>query len=289
MRQEPSQDALGDLHPEVVFIHDEERRIVSVSPSVRQVLGYGEEAFEALRTYELIHPDDLDAAARTAAALRAEPGASYRSVLRIRHADGHYLWCEVVGRNAFHEDVRGVVNTLRDVSDQRALRERLQHQALHDELTGLPNRRYFLEVLEGELLRTRGKGLGLLVVDPDRFKDLNERIGHAAGDELLRQCADEIARAIRSGDRLARLGGDEFAVMLTRLRDDDSLLVAAERVRGAAGWTYPLDTGAGDVTLSIGAARARVGDTSEDLLRAAEEALHGAKSNGGDRVMRSWR
>jgi len=289
MRQPPSYDALRYLDQEVVWVHDAERRIVFVSPSVRKVLGYSEAAFRALRTPELVHPEDVAGAGLVAIALRAEPGASYRSVLRVRHAEGHYLWCEIVGHNALHEELGGVVNTLRDVSDQRGLQERLEYQARHDELTGLPNRRYFLELLEGELARTRGKGLGVLLLDVDGFKQVNDQLGHPAGDELLRRCAGEISDTLRSGDWVARLGGDEFAVIVVRLRDDDALAVAAERIRVRAGRPYPLEAGVGAVTLSIGAVRARTGDAPADLLQAADQALYGAKSAGGDCVRRAPR
>ncbi|MDJ0788482.1 MAG: sensor domain-containing diguanylate cyclase [Myxococcota bacterium] len=278
-------DALEHLVDEVVFIHSEDRRIVFVSPSVRNVLGYTQEAFRALRTVDLIHPDDLPEAVRTAVELRETEGASYRSMLRIRSAEGSYRWCEIVGRNLLHTDVAGVVNTLRDVSDRRAHEDRLRHQALHDELTGLSNRRGFTERLEAELARSRGRHLGLLILDLDGFKAVNDELGHLAGDELLARCARRIDEALRVGDSAARLGGDEFAVLCHRVTSEEALLRAAERVRAAVSGCHALADGSGVIGASIGAALHRPGDPPEALLRRADDALYVAKRAGGEQTV----
>ena len=106
-----------------------------------------------------MHPENLPQALETGVALYDEEGASYCSVVRIRHAHGHFLWCEVVGGSLLHMEVTGIVHTLREFSDRRALEEQLLHQAFHDELTGLPNRRRFLEELEHSVERSQGVGL----------------------------------------------------------------------------------------------------------------------------------
>ncbi|MEZ5135703.1 MAG: PAS domain-containing protein [Acidimicrobiales bacterium] len=122
--------ALGHLIDEVVFIHRADRAIAFVSPSVTEVLGYTPGEFTSMRTPELIHPEDLPMATEQALALRAEPGARYRSILRVRHADGRWLWVEIVGRNLLHEpSVQGIVQTLRDISERRRLEEELEHRA----------------------------------------------------------------------------------------------------------------------------------------------------------------
>lgn len=278
-----AEEALRYLVDEFVFIHGEDRRIVFVSPSVEAVLGYGETQFLRLRTSDLIHPDDLAAATRTSMGLRAKEGASYRGRYRIRHVDGHYLWCEIVGRNLIGTDLDGIVNTVRDIRQQVELEERLQRQALHDELTGLPNRRCLLERLAA--VEKRGEPVGLLSIDLDGFKALNDSLGHVAGDELLKRFARTLAGVLRIQDTAARPGGDEFLVLCPGLTDARALRLLAERVRRAGGGTYTLADGTGSVTVSVGAVLGAAGARTEALLRAADNALYAAKRTGRNRVV----
>ncbi len=284
MRPELGYEALKYLTDEVVFIHGEDRQILFVSPSVEHVLGYSPEEFRLLRTLDLIHPDDASAAFETAVQLRARAGASYRSELRVRRADGSFLWCEVVGRNLLSEEVGGVVNTLRDISERRALEEQLTRQALEDELTGLLNRRAFMAALERAVKESGGVGLGVLILDFDGFKAVNDRLGHPAGDELLRACAHDIAGALRVGDSVARLGGDEFAMLCHRVESPQALVAAGDRIRRAAGGRRELAAGPCDITVSVGATLGALGATPIELVRAADEALYEAKAAGRDRT-----
>lgn len=284
MDPERGYEALRHLVDEVVFIHSEDRQIVFVSPSVENVLGYTQEEFLAFSTIELIHPDDLPALAVVAANLRSEEGGSYRSLARVRQASGDYVWCETVGRNLLHTDLKGVVNTLRDVSAQRSMHERLQHQADHDDLTALANRRLFLCEVEVSLRRAMDHRLGLLFLDLDGFKQLNDQLGHLAGDELLQKCADRLRRVVRAGDLPARLGGDEFAVLCHDVGCDEELLEMADRIRVEIGGEYLLSDGVGSVSVSIGVTRALSDDTPQTLLRAADEAMYQAKELGRNRV-----
>jgi PAS domain S-box-containing protein len=121
MRLDLGYEALRYLIDEVVFMHHADRRVVFVSPSVENVLGYSEEEFTRLVTVDLVHPDDLFAVANTATSLRRQEGSSYRQTLRVRRADGTFVWCEVIGRNLLHTEVAGVINTLR--GPPRARRE----------------------------------------------------------------------------------------------------------------------------------------------------------------------
>ncbi len=282
MRPDLGYEALRYLIDEVVFIHDAQRRIVFVSPSVENVLGYPAEAFAQLTTIDLIHPDDLPDAVRTAVELRGREGATYRSTLRLRKADGRYLWCEIVGRNLLHTEVAGVINTIRDVSEQRALQERLVRQAFVDDLTGLANRRAFAAALEDALKAETEPTLGVLIVDLDGFKDVNDRFGHQAGDERLRGCAEALEAACCDRDLAARLGGDEFAVLCRDVRDAEDLAERAEAIRRAA-------ERAGGATFSIGAALAGGGDGPSQLLRDADRALYDAKREGRNRAVLSER
>jgi len=281
-------EAMRYLIDEVVFIHDADRQIVFVSPSVENVLGYTVEQFERLVTTELLHPDDMRDAFEAAQRVRARPGATYRSILRVRRADGSFVWAETVGRNLLHTDVRGIINTLRDISERRALEEQLFVLAFEDELTRLPNRRAFVHQLEVSLKQCDGAVVGVMIVDLDGFKSINDRLGHDGGDALLAACAAAIQQATRDGDFTARLGGDEFAVLCRDLRDEHDLRDRAEKIRSAA-CPRAGASNTPSVTFSVGASMAMAGDGLTDLLRAADRALYAAKRAGRDSVSLSGR
>lgn len=277
--------ALHHLLDEVVFIHREDRTIAFVSPSVERVLGYTPEQFTALRTPELIHPDDLPAAIELALQLRADPGASYRSTLRLKRADGAWIWVEIVGQNMLEEpEVRGVVQTLRDVSQQRELEEQLLHQSRHDALTGLANRRFFIETLESALGATPALPVCVVYVDLDGFKPVNDDLGHAAGDELLRIVAGRIRDGLRARDLAARFGGDEFVALCYGVGSTEEAERTAARVHDAL--TGPADLGIAtvDIAASVGVALAVPDDSVDHLIARADAALYEAKSAGKGRV-----
>jgi diguanylate cyclase (GGDEF)-like protein/PAS domain S-box-containing protein len=277
--------ALGHMVDEVVFVHREDRSIVFVSPSVQDVLGYTPEQFTSLSTPDLIHPDDLPGAAETAVWLRAEPGRSYRSELRVHHADRGWVWVEIVGRNLLHDpEVEGVVNTLRDVSERRAHHERLQHQAHHDALTGLANRTLVVERLTSHLAGPEAGSAAVLMFDLDGFKQVNDGSGHAAGDHLLQVAAERLRGAVRDHDLPGRLGGDEFVVVCRGMHDDASLLDLAARVHQAVQGPVALGERRLDLRLSLGAARAGAQADAGRLLAMADEALYVAKRDGGSAV-----
>ena len=277
--------AIEHVTHEVVMIHDEERSIVFVSPAVQSVLGYEPDAFLAFHTSELIHPDDLPAAAVQAAEIRAEPGAAYRSVLRVRHAREGWVWVEVVGRNLLHDPaVRGVVSTLRDVTEQRESEDLLRHRADHDPLTGLANRSRLLDHL-GEALRPpRGSTVAVVYLDLDGFKAINDEYGHGVGDEVLQIVGRRLARAVRAVDLPGRLGGDEFLVVCEDVHDDAEALHVAGRIHDAVHGPIRVAERHLDLGVSVGVARPVVGDDGPALVSAADAALYTAKQAGRDRV-----
>ena len=156
--------------------------------------------------------------------------------VRLRGADGAYRHLELVADNRLSDPlIDGILLNMRDVSERLALLEQLRHQAFHDSLTGLPNRALFDERLAARSVRLRRSGgfAAVMFVDLDDFKTVNDGLGHAAGDELLRAIARRLEDTLRTQDTAARLGGDEFAVLLEDLVDEAEALAIAERVRRA--------------------------------------------------------
>ena len=185
----------------------------------------------------------------------------------------------------FAEHAAGAIANARLYEAERAHAQALEHQAFHDPLTGLPNRKLFADRLGQALRRNGHNGLvaGVLFLDLDDFKKINDSMGHASGDQLLCAVADRLRRSLRDADTPARLGGDEFAVLIEDLDDEEHVERAAERVIEAI--SHPFLIGEREVTVraSIGVAGARGGKVeTEELLRNADVAMYIAKARGKD-------
>lgn len=233
-----------------------------------------------------VHPDD-------AARLRAEidahlAGTSPRleSEHRLRHADGSWRWVLVralVLRDGRERPSR-LAGSMTDISARKSAEEDLRRAAMHDELTGLVNRAYFLDSLDRAVARVQrrpDKTIALLFLDLDRFKQINDGLGHLAGDRVLAAIARRLQSCVRPGDVLARLGGDEFAVLLDDLRDSTDATRVAERMQEAL--HAPLRNGLSEVvvTASIGIAFGGAElEGHEELLRDADLAMYRAKASG---------
>ena len=175
---------------------------------------------------------------------------------------------------------------LRAALDERnALAERLRHQAFHDSLTGLPNRALFLEkvqeALDGDA--PDGGGIAVLFIDLDDFKSINDRFGHAAGDELLTSIGNRLRGALRAGDLPARLGGDEFGLLIYNVETEDVARTVAKRILASLNTPFSLVGNGVPVKASVGVSLNLEGDTAQDLLRNADAAMYLAKHRGKDR------
>ncbi|MBA3275728.1 MAG: GGDEF domain-containing protein, partial [Chloroflexia bacterium] len=181
-------------------------------------------------------------------------------------------------------DLRGIVVTSRDITERKALQARLWHQAHHDPLTGLPNRTLLLERLTQALEPPRpgstGAAAPLLFLDFDRFKRVNDRLGHAAGDILLVAAARRLAGCIRPDDFIARFGGDEFAVLLASATDRDAAFMVAERLVAEMALPFDVEGHEVTITVSVGIVVSPEITGRSDLLRAADVAHYRAKATG---------
>lgn len=180
------------------------------------------------------------------------------------------------------EDRAGAVMVLRDVSERRAFQEALTYRALHDELTGLPNRRLFLdridEVLASSVLT--GAHHAVIFVDLDRFKLVNDSFGHLVGDQLLVQMSDRLQRLVDASETMARLAGDEFVILVENVGVERDALDLSERMLAELRQPYLIDGHTVLVTVSIGVAVTSPGDSRDDAMLAADAAAYAAKSAG---------
>jgi diguanylate cyclase (GGDEF)-like protein len=183
--------------------------------------------------------------------------------------------------------VAGLVFTLRDVTAQHKLEEELKHRAFHDALTGLPNRLLFQDrVAQQVALTERNKTIaGVLFIDLDDFKVVNDTKGHSIGDELLIAAAARLSGLVRESDSAARLGGDEFALLVGDAASTAAVEAAAERIVGAFNRPFALSTGLVTTTVTVGVATTRDSTDTDELLRHADLALYAAKASG----KRQWR
>ncbi len=201
---------------------------------------------------------------------------------RIRHKKGHYIWLESLTESILGDDgeILHLQVTSRDVSERQALEEELQRQAHHDSLTGLANRSLFTLRLDA-LVSSGDSDFAVLYLDLDRFKAINDTLGHELGDELLVKLARRLSGEARGGDTVARIGGDEFAVLLAGITNEADAVVAVERIVEAVRAPFDLDGTSRTMTLSIGIVLGRDGHrASGDVLREADLAAYAAKDSG---------
>ncbi|NYD42858.1 PAS domain S-box protein [Nocardioides panaciterrulae] len=210
-----------------------------------------------------------------------------RFELRYRHPDGHERTLEVARNPLMGADPEplGSLVTVADVTEARLVERTLRRQALHDPLTGLPNRYLFLDRLEtaaARHLRTFGRGTAVLYLDLDHFKPVNDGHGHQVGDEVLQEVARRVAGAVRATDTVGRLGGDEFAIICEDTDEGAAVLVAA-KVLGELRRPFSSDGEEHQLGVSIGVALAPPYHV-EELVRRADAAMYRAKQLGGSRV-----
>ena len=268
---------------DVICILDHDLTIVHVTPAVEPIVGLPAPELLGMNWLEVVVDADQNAA-RDLVSL-AQGGRPARGEIKLMAEDGHSRHVDVVVTEVIDEDLTGFVVTCHDVTERFQLEQQLTHEAFHDALTGLANRALFRDRLGHAMARSRGAGgYGVLFVDLDDFKTVNDSLGHAAGDALLREMTTRLRSCLRDGDTAARLGGDEFGILLEDVEDDDHCVRIAQRLLEAL--RVPFDVGDTEVTTgaSIGVALGQEGpSTPEDLMRNADLALYDAKNAGKNR------
>lgn len=275
-----------------VFDWNIDRDRVSVGDELSTRLGEKRGALRGAikRWLDRVHPDDRDRFRTAFDTLVELRRGKVSADMRIAGHDGNYRTFRMRVKPVLGGDgqVNRIVGTLQDVTEDRAARERLLHDAVHDSLTGLPNRQLLLDRLSRALVRARQPGgvkPAVFLIDIDRFMELEERIGHSAADSVLLAISRRIARVMRPLDTVARISGDQFAVILASEQTAGKIAENAEQIRKAL--KAPFNFGDRDLTIS-----ASIGVTiydgnpaeAADVLRDAELAMYYAKRLGGDRI-----
>ncbi len=204
-----------------------------------------------------------------------------------RHSDSKYLMEHIVPVSSKAAGVSGAIGTVADVSELKNAQTELEKLAFYDPLTGLPNRRFLLDLLSFGLAKAKRseQKAAVLMFDMDDFKRVNDLLGHAAGDQLLKQQAQRIRAAVREQDAVSRMGGDEFTIVLSPIEEASEVTTLAKRVLDAVNTPIVIQEHTIEMSASLGVALyPSDGDNPDDLIRNADMALYEAKAEGRNRV-----
>jgi diguanylate cyclase (GGDEF)-like protein/PAS domain S-box-containing protein len=265
---------------------------VFTSPETEHLLGLKRGTLEgpAARWLEVLHPHDRDRFRASLDGVLEQRRGRLVQDFRLRTPDGHYLWFALKARPVVGSDgeVVRLVGTLTDVTEFKTAEERLLHDAVHDNLTGLPNRQLFLDRLEAVLAFTKADTAvrpTVVVIDLDRFKQVNDSVGIAVGDSILLTLARRLGRLLKPQDTLARLAGDQFGLILLSEKEAARIIAFAETLRKALRAPIAFNDREIFLTASIGLALAdSQPHRTEEVLKDAELAMYHAKRVGGDRI-----
>jgi diguanylate cyclase (GGDEF)-like protein/PAS domain S-box-containing protein len=262
-------------------------KLLKVNRALCVMTGYSAEELLGMDIRSLTHPDDVPDT--DASLARASQGSSkrYQTEKRYIRRDGTVLWVSVTASVIIDEEGRPsyALAHVQDITDRKENEAKLTQMALHDTLTGLANRALLMEQLDQSLYRAtrHNRHVAVLFLDLDRFKVINDSLGHDAGDELLVTVAQRITSCLRMSDTAARLGGDEFVVVCEEVGGEAEALIVARRLEEAIGQPCIIKGGETVVTASIGVVMAGAEATAESLLRDADAAMYKAKDAGRGR------
>ena len=294
-----TEEALRDAHerfrsafenaPIGMAIADLDGRIIRANAALGRILGRAVAEICDTNINEYTHPEDRELSKSEMSRLMSSDADGYRLEKRYCHVDGHDVWVSLNMSCVRDEDGRPLyfIGQIEDISEGRALRERLAFAAIHDSLTTLPNRELFMDRVELSLRRSARSGarVAIIFLDLDRFKLVNDSLGHDVGDRVLRAVGDRLSGVMRAGDTLARFGGDEFTVLCDEVADEDAALELAQRLVSAMDVPLALPTGEVYASLSVGIALSETSaDSGAALLRNADVAMYRAKGRGPGNV-----
>jgi diguanylate cyclase (GGDEF)-like protein/PAS domain S-box-containing protein len=259
-----------------------EGKWVQVNQALADLTGYPKHELTGMSFADITHPEDLDDGPE--ALRRLVGGKRHNTEKRYFHADGHVVWISL-NVSAVHDENGGVlylISQMQDITERREAEAKLSHQAMHDALTGLPNRTLFDDriVLAKARLR-RGGSLAVLFLDVDHFKFVNDRLGHDTGDRLLIEVSSRLRSVLRPSDTVSRFGGDEFALLCEGV-DMEAADAIASRIGEAFSDPFVIDDHEVSLSASTGIVLTSDPDFDPDrLISDADIAMYVAKEGGG--------
>jgi len=273
----------------VMVIGKDGQQLSYVSPSIERVMGWSTELATGLTWRQVIHPDHLQRWIDVVTSVAEDPQGRRQIELKGLHKDGTWRWLDASILNRFEDPlIEGIILHFHDVTPRHLAEQELARRSLHDSLTGLPNRVLFVDRLESALNRSQRSGglVALLYCDLDRFKNVNDTIGHSGADLLLCEVARRMEIAIRAGDSLARLHGDEFVVCAEEIDSWEEAQILANRLRRDLSKPFILSGREIYLTTSIGIAISSKDNphSASNLLENADAAMFVAKKGGRDRI-----
>ena len=301
-RQEMSERTyryIVDTSPDLIYMVEPDGRFTFVNDRAYQLLGYTREELIGQHYSILVHEEDLERARYVFNERRVDERASRNVELRLkcRGGNGHdrtfnttlmTISLNAIGMHVPDQEVKkleffGTYGVARDITDRKRAEEVISYQAYHDILTDLPNRILFKDRLGLAVIQAKRKKteLAVMFIDLDRFKLVNDTLGHVKGDELLQQVAVRLKECLRKGDTLARQGGDEFTIVLPELRDRDDARMVADKFLEVLQDPFDLDGHEVHISASIGIAiYPKDGESIDELLRHADIAMYQVKALG---------
>jgi diguanylate cyclase (GGDEF)-like protein/PAS domain S-box-containing protein len=263
-----------------------EGRWLQVNHSLCEIVGYSEAELLERDYQALTHPEDLKNFGSEINNILQGECQTQQLECRFYHKMGHEVWT-IAGVSLLsdsQDEAPNLIFQIQDITERKRAEQQLLHEAYHDALTGLPNRAWFVEQLEKSLESVRQGNeelFGVLFLDLDRFKVINDSIGHMYGDQLLVGVAERLRKCLRPGDKVARLGGDEFTILLSGIREVGEVIDVANRIQKEVAQPFKLSGYEMFTTVSIGITLSTAGyDVPEELLRDADTAMYQAKSSG---------
>ncbi len=256
--------------------------ILQANPACRDMLGYAPDEMVGQSIARFLAADDASSIIAACSELLTASRESVTLEQRFEHKHGSIIWGQLTVARVQAAGESRLMVMLQDVTERKRMEEELVRRAFQDDLTGLANRALFHDRLRHALerrVRTRNS-VAVLLLDLDGFKRVNDSLGHAAGDQLLRVIATRISSTVRSGETVARLGGDEFAIVIEVVQNDDEIESLAERLLRVISRPVTVAEREVVVSVSIGIALATPGEEGEAVLRNADVAMYSAKNSG---------
>jgi diguanylate cyclase (GGDEF)-like protein/PAS domain S-box-containing protein len=280
-RSEDRFRTLTEESADIVLITDLAGVIKYVSPSAKTTLAADPGTQLGKSLFDTVHPEDVRQLKQL---LTVASNQSLRLEFRLRHSDGRWLDFECVIRNLLdRENINGLVLNAREITDRKKVQEQLIFSASHDQLTGLPNRVLFLDRLQvviDRIHRHRQTTAGVLFIDVDEFKVVNDCLGHAAGDAFIVEVGNRLRGCMRSDGTVARIGGDEFTVLLEDIAEPSDAIRVAQRIQAAVASPFLLLGQEVCKSVSIGIGLASLDDSAESVVQNADLAMYRAKAKG---------